>query len=418
MSLLSFIAPELDARGLVHQHTPGLARALAERSSVYCGLDPTANSLHVGHLLPLLTLQRLSRAGHPVTVLIGGATALVGDPTDRTESRPLLSPEAVAANASAIEAQARRLVPGARVVNNAEWFGSLTLLDFLRTVGRHSSMTELLGRSSVAARLASGAGVSVLEGMYSLLQATDFLELHDRHGVTLQLGGQDQWGNITAGTALVRRVREVDVQALTVPLLLDAQGRKFGKSLGEAVWLDPGRTRPFAFHQFWLGTPDAVVEGMLPRLSARPLPEVQELLAQSAADPSGRAAARALAADMTDLVHGIQTRVAVEEAAGVLFGRDLPSSDAAWTVVEAEAPVATLVPEDVTAQGVLDPVALLKRLGLASSLRVAREVVAAGGLRLNGAPVAPAVPIPVAGLPERSLLVKGKTTRLVLRRSA
>ncbi len=323
---------ELEARGLIHQtteHEEPLAKHLANPGRVvYAGFDPTAPSLHVGHLIPLLGLRRFQRAGHRAVALAGGATGLVGDPSGKSEERNLLDREALAFNRDRIKAQLARFLEfdGANpavLVDNLDWTGGLTLLDFLRDTGKHFKVNQMIHKDSVKTRLErDGAGISFTEFTYMLLQANDYLVLARERGCTLQIGGSDQWGNITAGIELIRRVLGRHVYGATCPLLTNADGSKFGKTVAGAVWLDPAQTSPFAFRQFWFQTPDADVVGRLKQFTFLPLDEVDALAQGVAAGAAPNAAQRALARHMTALVHGEAEAARVEKAVEVLFAKD------------------------------------------------------------------------------------------------
>jgi tyrosyl-tRNA synthetase len=392
------VLDELEARGLVAQSTglDALARALADGPvTYYCGFDPTAASLHIGHLVQLLTMKRLQLAGHRPIGLVGGATGMIGDPRMSGE-RVLNTPEVVAGWTERIRAQVQRFLDfegehGARIVNNLEWTGSLSAIEFLRDVGKHFRMGRMLGKETVAARLQSSEGLSFTEFSYQILQGLDFLELHRRYGCTLQTGGSDQWGNLTSGTELIGKVEPTaSVHALTTPLMTKADGTKFGKTEGGAVWLDPALTSPYAFYQFWFGADDRDVGRYLRMLSFRSLAELDELEEATRERPGARQAQRALAQELTDLVHGPAATAAVVAASGALFGRgDLGQVDAdtlAAALVEAGLTELTVAPGEP-----LPPVVeLLRDSGLVASLSEARRTVAEGGASVNNAKVAAA----------------------------
>jgi tyrosyl-tRNA synthetase len=292
---------ELDARGLLHGSTD--REALAQRLAtgpigLYIGFDPTADSLHVGHLVGQLFLRRFQLAGHRPFPLAGGFTGMVGDPSGRSDERNLLDPETLRHNVARIEHQLRRLLdfePGplqATLVNNADWTESITVLDFLRDAGKYATINQMLAKDSVRSRLEAGDGMSFTEFSYSLLQANDYRHLYEQHGVELQAGGSDQWGNIVAGVDLIRRRLGAAVHGLTHPLITDPSGAKFGKSVGGAVWLDPARTSPYEFWQFWIQTDDEMVAMYLRMLSLRQLSDVVGLPPQSGGAPSGRSPTR------------------------------------------------------------------------------------------------------------------------------
>lgn len=383
---------DLDARGLIHDSTDRefLSSRLAEGPvGVYVGFDPTADSLHVGHLMGQLGLRRFQLAGHRPFPLAGGATGMIGDPSGRSEERNLLTRDELAHNVACIKAQLERILdfePGpfqATLVDNADWTAETSLLDFLRDVGKHITVNQMLAKESVKNRLASEVGISFTEFSYMLLQANDFRHLHAAHGVELQMGGSDQWGNITAGIDLIRRTAGAPAHGLTWPLLLKSDGTKFGKTAGGSVWLDPAKTSPYQFRQFWMQSDDAAVGEYLLRFSTRPVDEVQATLADHAQASDRRVAQRALARELTELVHGPDAAAAADEAADVLFGGDpTVASEAALTAVAREVPSSRMSEADLD-----DVVALLVRTGLASSNSDARRQLSGPAYRANGAPL-------------------------------
>jgi tyrosyl-tRNA synthetase len=380
---------ELEARGLVHDSTDRAvlgARLAAGPIGVYVGFDPTADSLHVGHLLGQLGLRRFQEAGHRVFPLAGGATGMVGDPSGRSEERNLLTRDELEHNVLAIKGQLARLLDfestsnPATLVDNAEWTAPIGMLEFLREVGKHVTIGQMLAKDSVRSRLSGEAGLSYTEFSYMLLQANDFRHLHDAHGVEMQMGGSDQWGNITAGIDLIRRTSGGSAHGLTWPLLTKADGSKFGKTADGAVWLDPARTSPYRFRQFWLQTDDADVRDRLLRFSLRPVAEIDSLAAEHTEAPHGRRAQRELADELTALVHGRDAAAAASAAAAVLFGQDPRSASAeALDVVESE-----IDSSDVTVADLSDTASLMVRVGLASSLGDARRTFDGRGFRCNG----------------------------------
>ena len=380
---------ELEARGLVQDSTDreALAARLASGPiGVYVGFDPTADSLHVGHLLGQLTLRRLQLAGHRPFPLAGGATGMVGDPGGRSEERNLLDRETLDHNIAAIKVQLERLLdfePGplqATLVDNADWTASIGVLDFLRDVGKHMTVNQMVAKDSVRHRMESEHGISYTEFSYMLLQANDFRYLCEHHDVELQMGGSDQWGNITTGIDLIRRTLGRTAYGLTWPLLTLPGGAKMGKTAGGAVWLDPDKTSPYQFRQFWVQAADAEVGGYLRRLSLRALDEVEDLISAHEVAPEQRRAQRALAGELTELVHGPEAAAAAEEAAGVLFGGDpWAASAGAFAVVRQEVGCTAVAETDLD-----DPVALLVRTGLAASNGDARRTMAQRGFQVNG----------------------------------
>ena len=386
---------DLRWRGLIHQATDEetLAKRLDhERLAAYIGFDPSAGSLHVGHLQQLITLRRLQAAGHQAIGLVGGGTGMIGDPSGKSEERNLLSTEELNANRDAIRAQVARLLETdgpnqALIVDNAEWLGSARLLEFLRDVGKHFSVNEMIRKDSVRNRLEGREqSLSFTEFSYMLLQSWDFVQLYDRYGCELQLGGSDQWGNITEGVDLVRRLRGATAYGLTSPLVTKADGTKFGKTESGAVWLDPARTSPYAFYQFWLRTPDADTAAYLRRFTMLDHDRIEELEAALAEHPERREAQRALAAEMTAMVHGRDEAARAEAAAAVLFTDKIADLDElALEGALGDAPT-TPMERTVLANG-LSIVDALRLTGLAASNREARNFLSQGSIYVNGARV-------------------------------
>src|SRR6478752_4565125 len=314
---------ELQWRGLVAEATEGLSDAFAkERVTAYIGFDPTASSLHVGSLLTMMGLARLQRAGHSPIALVGGGTGMIGDPKP-TQERPLLSLEEIERNVAGIKPQLARLLDfdsatnPARIVNNADWLATFDLLGFLRDTGKYFTVNYMLQKEAVNRRLESEEGISYTEFSYLLLQARDYLELFDRHHCTLQLGGSDQWGNITAGIELIRKLRAQKTHGVVWPLMTTASGVKFGKTEAGAVWLDPARTSPFHFYQFWLNTDDVDVVRYLKCFTFLPRETIESLARVTSEAPERRDAQRALAREVTALVHGSDQVARAERAAAV-----------------------------------------------------------------------------------------------------
>jgi tyrosyl-tRNA synthetase len=384
------VIDELHRRGLIAQSTDEAAlreHLAAGPVTYYCGFDPTAASLHVGHLLQFMVLRALHRAGHQPIVLVGGATGLIGDPRPTSE-RVLNDPSVVAEWVDRIRERVAPFLdlPAAELglrapiyVNNLEWTAPLSAIDFLRDIGKHFRVGKMLAKEAVSARLNSDAGISYTEFSYQILQANDFRELFLRHGCTLQSGGSDQWGNITAGVDLVRRTNSASTHALATPLITTADGKKIGKTEGATVWLDPELTSPYAFFQYWLNIDDVDARNWLPLFSERPADELAALIAESEERPAARAVQRALAEELTLLVHGPEQLRQAEAAGRALFGReDLASLDAATlTAALQEA-------GSITVDGELPSVTqLLQRTGLVSSLSEARRTVKEGGAYVN-----------------------------------
>src|SRR5215471_13082769 len=327
------ILDELDARGLVADVTdrPGLAQLLGKGSvTFYCGYDPTSSSLHVGNLVPLVVQARLQRAGHKPIVLVGGATGMVGDPSGKSVERNLLGDDELEGNLAGIRKQLSRFLDfesgptAAIIVNNADWTRGVRYLDFLRDVGKYLTVNYMLAKDSVRSRLEGDAGISYTEFSYMLLQAFDFVHLAKARGCRLQVGGSDQYGNITAGCELSRKMGGPQLFGLTAPLLLDSTGQKMGKtSTGERVWLDPERTSPYAFYQYWLNVADEDVPRLLKLFSSRSLAEIDALVRDHDADRSQRQAQRELARELTTWIHGEREVARVEKASSVMFGGSL-----------------------------------------------------------------------------------------------
>jgi tyrosyl-tRNA synthetase len=323
---------ELEARGLVAQMTGenGLSGYLSEGArTLYCGFDPTADSLHIGHLVPLLALRRFQQAGHKPIALVGGATGLIGDPSFKAQERQLNTPDVVALWVDRLKAQVSRFIDfecgenSAEVANNLDWFGPMTALEFLRDIGKHFSVNTMIAKESVKQRInREGSGISFTEFSYSLLQGMDFSELYNRYGCTLQLGGSDQWGNIIAGVDLTRRQHGAAVHGLTMPLVTKADGTKFGKTESGTIWLDPAKTSPYAFYQFWLGTADADVYKFLRYFTFLSLSDIDAIEIKDKEE--GRPAAqRILAEQMTQLIHGDDGLAGAQRITEALFSGEL-----------------------------------------------------------------------------------------------
>lgn len=378
---------DLQARGLISSSTDlgALSEGMADGITVYAGFDPTAPSLHVGNLVPLLLLRRFQNAGHRVIALVGGATGLIGDPSGRSTERSLNSDATVADWVGRVRGQLEHFLDfegdnPAVLVSNLDWTAPLTAIEFLRDIGKHFSINTMLGKDSISTRLL-GDGISYTEFSYMLLQAMDYLHLYRDYGCRLQVGGSDQWGNITAGLDLIRRVASTDGPAhgLTVPLVTKSDGTKFGKTAGGAVWLDSQLTSPFAFYQFWLNSDDRDVDGLVKYFSLRPLAEVEQLLVDSAARPSARIAHRALAAELTDLVHSVDVREHIERASAALFGR----GDLQAVPLEIWQQAVRDVPSWTVPTGSPSVVDALVGTGLCGSRSAARRAIAEGGAYVN-----------------------------------
>ncbi len=378
-------------RGLIAQVTAsGLDEAMAAgRITGYIGFDPTAASLHVGSLLPVTMLMRLQRAGHRPIALVGGGTGLIGDPSGKDDERQLLDLDLLEANVASMRTQLERFLDfagerGALLLNNQDWLGKLNLIDFLRDVGKHFSVNAMIARESVKRRLEGrDHGISYTEFSYSLMQAYDYLELYDRHGCTLQMGGSDQWGNIVAGADLIRRERAVEVHGLTTPLIARSDGKKFGKSEQGNVWLDAELTTPFEFYQFWLNTSDDDVGDYLKFFTFLEVDEIEALLRREAERPEARAVQKLLAAELTRMVHGADALARVEQVTEVLFGGgDLRQLDAAGLRQAFHASPRIRIPRAELATG-LPLTEALVRAALAPSKGRARTDVLSGAVSIN-----------------------------------
>jgi tyrosyl-tRNA synthetase len=382
---------DLSDRGLVHGASEGVREHLDQGPvTVYAGFDPTADSLHVGHLFPILNLARLQRAGHRPIALVGGGTGMIGDPSGKAQERQLLTREQVERNVEAIRHQLGHFLDfeggnAAILVDNHEWLGKLGLIEFLRDVGKHFTINYMLAKDSVSRRFELEEGISVTEFSYMLLQAYDFLVLSDRYGCTVQIGGSDQWGNITAGLELIRRTRGGHGHGIVFPLVTTSTGAKFGKTEAGTVWLDPQRTSPFRFYQFWLNTDDRDVEKYLKGFTFLPLEAIADTIAEHDPNRAARTAQRRLAAEVTRMVHGDDGLTRAERATGVLFGSipayELGADD--LLDVYADVPSTELPRSRFEGDG-LPLVNLLTEAGLASSKGDARRLIAGGGVYLNG----------------------------------
>jgi tyrosyl-tRNA synthetase len=408
------IIDELTWRGLIAVHTDldELRKALdTGRVTLYGGFDPTAPGLHVGNLVLLLTMRRFQLAGHKPIGLVGGATGLIGDPSGRSSERVLNSRDVVADWVEKIRGEVSRFLDfdsgdsSAVIVSNLEWTQPMSALEFLRDIGKHFSVNRMLERESVKARL-EGGGISYTEFSYQLLQAMDFLELYRRHGCTLQLGGSDQWGNLVAGTGLIRSVEGASVHALATPLITKPDGTKYGKTAGGAIWLNPQLMSPYAFYQFWLNVTDAEVPNLLRVFSFKTRAEIEELERLTAEQPARRAGQRALAEELTTLVHGARECAAAAAAGRALFGQGALEELDAQTLAAA---VAELSPYEVAA-GDLPPVTnLMASAGVVASVSAARRAIEEGGAYVNNVKVTD-----IAAVPGPEDLLHGRY--LVLRR--
>jgi tyrosyl-tRNA synthetase len=383
---------ELDQRGLVQDCTS--IDALAARldqgtTTLYCGFDPTADSLHLGNLQSIMLLRRYQLAGHAPLALVGGATGMIGDPSGRSDERQFLDPDVLDANRASIAEQLASLLDftegpsAARLVDNRTWTEPMPVLEFLRDVGKYMTVNTMLAKESVKNRMDRESGISFTEFSYMLLQAHDFLVLHRDLGCDLQVAGSDQWGNITAGVDLVRRRTGHTVHGMTAPLIVRADGTKFGKSEGENIWLSPARTSPYRMYQYLLNVPDAELGTLLLRLTTVPVAECHQVVADHEAHPERREGQRRLARELTALVHGQDVIAAIEAAAQVLFGRPIDEADpAAFALLEGELGTTRIPAGELDG---LDPIELFTRSGLAKSKGEVRRNP--GGYHLNQVPL-------------------------------
>ena len=422
------ILEELDARGLFASCTDraGLAELLAGHAPVaaYAGYDPTAPSLHVGNLVPTILLKRLQLAGHKPIIVVGGATGMIGDPSGKSEERNLLDEATLATNVAGIRAQLARLLDfdtsatGAALTNNYDWTVGISYLAFLRDYGKHLTVNYMTAKDSVQSRLEGDTGISYTEFSYMLLQAFDFVHLLESHGCRVQVGGNDQYGNITAGCELARKLGRPQLFGWTAPLLVDSSGQKIGKTTtGQRIWLDPERTTPFAFYQYWLNVTDDDAPRFLRMFSLEPLARIDELLAEHARDPAKRIAQRELARALTAWVHGADSIAKIESASAEIFSGDLASLGDA----ELEAMAGTIPSLDVPRAELEAGIALidlLVRAGLEESKGAARRQIAQGGASLNNVVVTDiAKKVVVADLltPTRLVLRKGRKHYRIVR---
>jgi tyrosyl-tRNA synthetase len=385
----SSVHEELVWRGLIHVSTDekALGDALAGAPiSFYCGFDPTAPSLHLGNLVQLLVMRRLQLAGHRPLVLIGGSTGLIGDPKPTAE-RVLNEPEVVASWVSSLGHQVSRFLSfegpnKATLVNNLDWTKDLSAIDFLRDIGKYYRVGTMLKKDAVAARLTSDAGISYTEFSYQILQGFDFLKLHENYGCVLQTGGSDQWGNLTSGTDLIHKAVGASVHALGTPLITNSDGTKFGKSEGNAIWLDAQMTSPYAMYQFWLNTDDRDVIDRLKVFTFLSRAEIDALAKSVQSEPQLRAAQKRLALEVTALVHGVEQASGVTVASEALFGKESLENvhPDAFAQALAELPAAQVTPQTPVAQALVDA-------GLSQSLSDARRAISQGGVSINNTAV-------------------------------
>ncbi len=384
------LVEELRWRGLIYDISEGAEEVLTrEKVTAYIGFDPTSDSLHVGSLLPIMVLVHLQRHGHTPIAVVGGGTGLIGDPSGKSKERQLLSEEQLAHNLEGIQAQLSRFlafegVPNpALLVNNADWLRPLRLIDFLRDVGKHFTVNYMIAKESVKTRLEGEEGISFTEFSYMLLQAYDFLMLYQRYGCTFQMGGSDQWGNITAGIELIRRTLDGRAYGITVPLVTSATGVKFGKTEAGTVWLDAARTSPFRFYQYWLNIADADVIQYLKYFTLLTPEEIAALEQTLISAPERREAQRRLAEEVTRMVHGEEALKRAQQASEVLFGGGMEGLSAAELLdIFAEVPSSVLPREHLSGEG-MALVDLAVQCGLERSKKQARTLIESGGLYLN-----------------------------------
>ncbi|SOC03331.1 tyrosyl-tRNA synthetase [Ureibacillus xyleni] len=379
---------DLQWRGLLYQQTDaeGMEKLLNEESvSLYVGVDPTADSMHIGHIVPLLTLRRFQQAGHRPVLLVGGATGMIGDPSGRSSERNLLTTAQIEKNVEGLKAQMERIFDfsegenGAILVNNYDWVGEMSVIDFLRDYGKLVNVNYLLAKDTIASRLETG--ISFTEFTYTILQGLDFNHLYDNHNVRIQVGGSDQWGNITTGLEVIRKTHDEEAKAfgITIPLVTKADGTKFGKTAGGAVWLDAEKTSPYEFYQFWINTADADVVKYLKIFTFLSRAEIEELEVAVQEEPHLRKAQKTLASEMTKLIHGEEGLQQAERITAALFSGDLKAlSVDEMKVAFAGVPSVEIGKED---KNIVD---LIVDAGISSSKRQAREDVTNGAISING----------------------------------
>lgn len=412
---MTSIIQDLQSRGLIAQTTDiaALDAFLTENKiSLYCGFDPTADSLHIGHLLPVLALRRFQQAGHTPIALVGGATGMIGDPSFKAVERSLNTPETVAGWVASIRAQLEPFLSfegenAAIMANNADWFGGMNCLDFLRDIGKHFSVNAMLNKESVKQRIdRDDVGISFTEFAYTLLQSYDFAELNKRHGATLQIGGSDQWGNITNGIDLTRRLNQKQVFGLTLPLVTKSDGTKFGKTEGGAVWLNAKKTSPYQFYQFWLKVADADVYKFLKYFTFLSVEAIDEIEAKDQASGAKPEAQRILAEEMTRLIHGEEALKAAQRITESLFAEDQSS----LTESDFEQLALDGLPAFEVSDG-LNVVEALVKTGLAQSNKEARGFVNSKAVLLNGQAAEANNPNPSAERPDDAYLLQDEHKR-------
>jgi tyrosyl-tRNA synthetase len=401
------LSEELAWRGFVNQTTFADIKDLdKETRTFYLGVDPSASSMHIGNLATVMLVRHLVQAGFRAVVLVGGATGMIGDPKQDSE-RELKTLDEIAANKAGIAAEYHKLLDGRsfEVVDNYDWFKDIGYLDFLRDIGKHFSMTQLLDREFIKARIGEGGvGISYAEFSYGLIQGYDFLHIYRTLGATMQIGGSDQWGNMLSGAQMIKKLEGADAHVLTIPLVLDkSTGRKFGKSEGNAIWLNPEMTSPYRFYQFWLNSNDDMAEDLIKIFTHLDRDTIESLIADHRANPGERALQKTLAREVTDLVHGRERRESVERVTGVLFGgrdiRELNDTDLDALAGE--------IPASPQGNSVIDTLTIS---GLAISNGEARRLITGGGVTINGQKILEDIVIK-----EVSLLKKGKNSFVLVR---
>ncbi len=425
MPMSKNLITEFTERGLVHQTTDN--NSLHDWLStpgrrIYAGFDPTADSLHVGHLVAIILLRRVARAGHVPIALIGGATGMIGDPSGRSEERNLLSDETLAANITAVGNQIKDLLESTNqtvhIVNNADWMRGVGYLEFLRDVGKHVPLSQMLAKDSVKSRLDREGGLSYTEFSYMLLQAWDFVHLADEYNCCVQIGGSDQWGNITAGIELGRRLHGYILHGITCPLLTKSDGSKMGKTASGAVWLDPSRTSPYRFYQYWMNLSDTDAETCLYRLTELPLEECRSLIQEQETNPAARAIQRRLSEELTQLVHGSDGLDSAKQATAAFFGAAIDNlTDDALAEIFSDVPSHQFSLVALSGDG-LSLVEVMTATKLAASRSAARRTIEQGGAYINNIRVSDsAYHITNADLAGRTALVlrSGKKSYAVAR---
>ena len=407
------LSEELQARGFVYQYSAEKLEDIFDSGktrTIYLGIDPTADSMHVGHLVPYMMLNHMMQAGHNVIAVMGGGTALIGDPSFKDTERDIASEETIAKQCEGLEANIRKITTSDKIrfVNNYDWLSKLTMLSFLRDVGKHFTINSLIKRESVVARLEGENGISYTEFSYALLQGYDFYHLNQEFACDVQIGGSDQWGNIISGVDYIRRVTGNEAFALTMPLIVDkATGKKFGKSEGNAVWLDPEKTSPYAFYQFWLNASDESAIDYLKLFTFLTLEEIAEIEAEWQKNPGGRHAQKRLAHEVTKFIHGTETADSVAKVSSILFGEgavaDLTSEE--HKVLSDNAPTG----EAKVGDSVVDVLALTN---LASSKREARTFIESGAITLGEDKITDIEA--TLGTPGTMILKRGKKQLVVL----